>query len=95
MRERFNEYLDNADRLNTKLKKTRYQEVIKTNRVFVDQARLLFERARELGKLAGIEELVSNIAISERYYMNGEFGLLGFIIVKTETNERVPFPVYY
>jgi len=70
LREQFNEYLDNADKLNAKLKRTKYQALISSNRIFVDQAKLIFDRARELGKEAAIEEVVGYAAISERYYTN-------------------------
>jgi len=71
LREKFNEYLDNADRLGARLKKTKCHDMLSTNIVFVDQARLMFERARELASEASVEEVVGNIAICERHYTGG------------------------
>ena len=72
LRDKFNEYLEAADRLGPLLKKTKYEPDISTSRVYVDQARLLFDRARELGKEAGIEEVLGNNAICERHFTNGK-----------------------
>ena len=71
MREKFNEYQDSADRLSARLKKTKFHEMLSTSIIFVDQARLIFERARELANEANVEEVVGNIAICERHYTGG------------------------
>jgi len=70
LRDKFNEYIEKAEELNLKLAKTKYGPILKTNRIYQDQARLIFERGREVGKEAGVEEVIGNLAIAERFYVN-------------------------
>jgi len=71
LRDRFNDYLQKAEDLQTKLKETKYgPQTLGSKKVNAHQARLMFERGKELGKEAGLEEVVGNFAIAERFYID-------------------------